>query len=97
MSGKSKEDVLPGAKRKISPFEEELAKHHLIMLQMEGKAQTRHSASIELVTMLTRRGRENPFKKCRNELPSEGFWKGFLKRHPQISFSSNRSGKNQIK
>ncbi|KDO26103.1 hypothetical protein SPRG_08464 [Saprolegnia parasitica CBS 223.65] len=51
----------PGARRKLSRFEEELVAQHLIQKQ-ETRRLTKHEAAEEMVTLLCRRGRANPFE-----------------------------------
>ncbi|EQC36305.1 hypothetical protein SDRG_06410 [Saprolegnia diclina VS20] len=85
----------PGAHRKLSRFEEELVAQHLIQKQ-ETRRLTKHEAAEEMMTLLCRRGRANPFEACAQARPSQGFWRGFLQRHPEIQLQTRSSPCNRI-
>ncbi|OQR85807.1 hypothetical protein ACHHYP_20538 [Achlya hypogyna] len=75
-----------GASRRLPRFEEELVAQHLIQ-RLEAQTLTKREAAEEMVMLLCRRGRPNPFQACKNGRPSEGFWRGFLQRHPEIQLA----------
>ncbi|OQR95750.1 hypothetical protein THRCLA_07599 [Thraustotheca clavata] len=78
-----------GAHRKLSPFEEELAAQMLIQQQATAPM-TKREAADALIALLCRRDRPNPFENCIGKVPSEGFWRGFLQRHPEIQLQKTK-------
>ncbi|KAF0695479.1 Aste57867_13722 [Aphanomyces stellatus] len=81
----------PGARLKLSVFEESLvAQQWILQQETHGTFLTKAQAADDMVTQLCRRNRPNPFVDCVNQRPSEGFWRGFLKRHPAVRFKSMR-------
>ena len=66
-----------GAKRKLGFVEECFVVQHLIM---KGVRMTYGKANDEIIKIVTRAGRSNPFKTT----PSTGFWRGLIKRHPAL-------------
>ncbi|RHY02994.1 hypothetical protein DYB25_011407 [Aphanomyces astaci] len=82
----------PGAKLKLSAFEEALVAQQWIMQQENhGVHLTKAEASNLIVVQLTRRDRPNPFANCPDHRPSQGFWRGFLRRHPAVVFKPARN------
>ena len=75
-----------GGQRKLGFVEERFVVEHLLM---QAPRLTKHELNSELIKIVTRRGRPNPFK---NGVPSAGFWRGLTSRHPQLKtiISSSR-------
>lgn len=75
----TKREFQIGAARKLTSVEESIVVQQLLMRNVP---MTFTEANDQIVKIVTRRGRENPFKKSKR--PSTGFWKGLLQRNPLL-------------
>ena len=78
LKGHPKQSIQIRTKRKLGFVEERFLVQHLIMKVVR---LTYSKVNEETINIVTYRGRPNPYK----TQPSTGFWRGLLRRHPELS------------